>query len=164
MCTTWNNNLAHTQGWAHTTLETTATDHQSCCCIVLFLFHPSGQTISNICCSILYMPWALTIVCVSHVWLFVTLQTVAPQALLSMGFPRQEFWRGLQFPSPWNLPNPEIKLRSPALQADSLPSDPSGSRLSINIVSPFFHLLEYVSKLWSSMSFLFSVNLQIYYF
>ena len=164
MCTTWNNNLAHTQGWAHTTLETTATDHQSCCCIVLFLFHPSGQTISNICCSILYMPWALTIVCVSHVWLFVTLQTVAPQALLSMGFPRQEFWRGLQVPSPWNLPNPEIKLRSPALQADSLPSDPSGSRLSINIVSPFFHLLEYVSKLWSSMSFLFSVNLQIYYF
>ena len=46
--------------------------------------------------------------------------TVACQAALSMGFSRQEYWSGLPFPSPGNLPNPEIKLGSPALQADSL--------------------------------------------
>ena len=52
--------------------------------------------------------------------LFLTLWTIARQAALSMGFPRQEYWSGLPFPSPGDLPNPEIKPRSPALQADSL--------------------------------------------
>ena len=47
--------------------------------------------------------------------------TVAP---LSMGFPRQEHWSGLPFPSPGNLPNPGIKQASPAWQADSLPTEP----------------------------------------
>ena len=42
---------------------------------------------------------------------------------LSMGFPRQEHRSGLLFPSPWYLPNPGIELGSPALQADSLPSE-----------------------------------------
>ena len=46
--------------------------------------------------------------------------TVALQAPLSMGFSRQEYWSGLLFPSPENLPDPGIELRSPALQADSL--------------------------------------------
>ena len=49
-----------------------------------------------------------------------------PQAPLSMGFPRQEDWSGLSFLSPGDLPNPGIKPRSPALQADSLPSEPPG--------------------------------------
>ena len=49
-----------------------------------------------------------------------TPQTVAFQAPLSMGFSRQEYWSGLLFPSPGDLPNPEIEPRSPALQADSL--------------------------------------------
>ena len=44
--------------------------------------------------------------------------TVACQALLSMEFSRPEYWNGLPFPSPGNLPNPGIKSRSPALQAD----------------------------------------------
>ena len=44
----------------------------------------------------------------------------ACQALLSMEFPRQEYWSVLPFPSPGDLPNPGIKPRSPALQADSL--------------------------------------------
>ena len=48
----------------------------------------------------------------------------SPQAPLSMGFSRQEYWNGLPFPSPGDLPNPGIKLVSPALQADSLPSEP----------------------------------------
>ena len=43
-----------------------------------------------------------------------------------MGFPRQEYWTGLPFPSPENLPDPGIELRSPALQADSLPFEPPG--------------------------------------
>ncbi|CAI9180844.1 unnamed protein product [Rangifer tarandus platyrhynchus] len=50
--------------------------------------------------------------------------TVANQASLSMEFSRQEYWRELPFPSPVDLPNPGIKARSPALQADSLPSEP----------------------------------------
>ena len=50
--------------------------------------------------------------------------TVAHQAPLSMEFSRQEYWSGLPFPSPGGLPNPGIKAGSPALQADSLPSEP----------------------------------------
>ena len=42
-----------------------------------------------------------------------------------MGFSRQEYWSGLPFPSPGYLPNPGIELRSPSLQADSLPSEPA---------------------------------------
>ena len=53
-----------------------------------------------------------------HAW------TVAHQAPLSMGFSRQEYWSGLPFPSPGDLPNPRTKPRSPALQEDSLPSEP----------------------------------------
>ena len=41
-----------------------------------------------------------------------------------MGFPRQEYWSGLPFPSPGELPGPGIEPGSPALQADSLPSEP----------------------------------------
>ena len=45
---------------------------------------------------------------------------------LSMGFSRQEYWSGLPFPSPGDHPDPGIKPRSPALQADSLPSELQG--------------------------------------
>ena len=48
--------------------------------------------------------------------------TVARQAPLPMGFSRQEYWSGLSFPSPGDLPNLGIEPRSPALQADSLPT------------------------------------------
>ena len=50
----------------------------------------------------------------SRVQLFLTLWTIAYQASLSMGFPRQEYWSGLPFPPPEDLPNPEIKATSPA--------------------------------------------------
>ena len=43
-----------------------------------------------------------------------------------MGFSRQEYWSGLPFPSPGDLPNPGIESRSPALQADALTSEPPG--------------------------------------
>ena len=52
--------------------------------------------------------------------------TVACQAPLSMGFPRQEYWSGLPFPSLGDLPAPGIKPGSPALREDSLPSEPPG--------------------------------------
>ena len=58
---------------------------------------------------------------VSHVPFFATPWTIACQAPLSVGFPRQEYWSGLPFPSPGDPPNPEIEPRSPALQTDSLP-------------------------------------------
>ena len=49
--------------------------------------------------------------------------TIARQAPLSMGFSRQEYWRGLPFPSPGTLPYPGVESGSPALQADSLPTE-----------------------------------------
>ena len=58
-----------------------------------------------------------------------TLWTVAHQAPLSMGFSRQEYWSGLPFPSPGDLPDPAIKPGSPVLEADSLLSEPSGKLL-----------------------------------
>ena len=64
----------------------------------------------------------------SHVRLFVTPWTAAYQAPLSMGFSRQEYWRVLPFPSPGDLPNPGIKPRSPALEADALTSEPPGKQ------------------------------------
>ena len=60
----------------------------------------------------------------SCVCLFVTPWTVACQAPLSMGFSRQEYWSGLPFPSPEDLPDQGIEPESPALQADSLTSEP----------------------------------------
>ena len=57
---------------------------------------------------------------------FATPWTVAHQTLLSMGFPRTEYWSGLPFPSLGDLPNPRIEPRFPALQADSLPAKPQG--------------------------------------
>ena len=65
----------------------------------------------------------------SHVHLFATPWTVAYKAPLSMEFSRQEYWSGLPFPSPGDLPDPGIKPRSPALQADALPSEPPGKPL-----------------------------------
>ena len=58
------------------------------------------------------------------VQLFVTPWTVACQAPLSIKFFRQKYWNLLPFPSPGYLPYPGIKLKSPELQADSLPSEP----------------------------------------
>ena len=62
----------------------------------------------------------------SRVRLFATPWTVAYQAPQSMGFSRQEYWSGLPFPSPADLPNPGIEPGSPALQTDALPSEALG--------------------------------------
>ena len=65
-------------------------------------------------------------VLVTQSCLTVTPWATARQAPLSMEFSRQEYWSGLPFPSPGDLPNPGIEHGSPALQADSLPSEPPG--------------------------------------
>ena len=67
----------------------------------------------------------------SRVQLFAVIQTVAHQAPLSMEFSRQEYWSGLPFPSPEDFSNPGIKPGSPALQVNSLPSQPSGKPLTV---------------------------------
>ena len=64
----------------------------------------------------------------SRVWLFVTPWTVASQAPQSVEFSRQEYWSGLPFPSPGDLPDPGIEPGSPALQADAFPSEPPGQQ------------------------------------
>ena len=64
----------------------------------------------------------------SRVRLFTTPWTVAYQAPSSMGFSRQEYWSGLPFPSPGDLPDPGIELGSPALRADALTSEPSNTQ------------------------------------
>ena len=60
----------------------------------------------------------------SCIRLFVTPWAVAHQAPLSLGFSRQEYWSGLPFPSPRDLPDTGITPGFPELQVDSLPSEP----------------------------------------
>ena len=71
----------------------------------------------------------------SRVRLFAIPWTVAYQASQSVGFSRQEYWSGLPFPSPGDLPNPGIEPRSPALQADALASEPPAA-LSLSTKRP----------------------------
>ena len=78
-----------------------------------------------------YSTWLSNACGLRHVRLFATLQPADHQAPLSMGFRRQEYWRGLPFPSPGDLSDPGIKLRSPALQADYLPLSYQGTPFKI---------------------------------
>ena len=72
--------------------------------------------------SLIVKKWSCSVVSDSAIpW------TVVSQASLSMGFSRQEYWSGLPFPSPGDLPDPGIEPSSPALQADALPSEPPGN-------------------------------------
>ena len=79
---------------------------------------------SNTYVTIPYLDIKLKMKSLSHVRLFVTPWTVAYQAPKFMEFSRQEYWSGLPFPSPRDLPDPGIELKSPALQADTLASEP----------------------------------------
>ena len=96
----------------------------------------------------------------SHLQLFATPWTAAYQAPPSMGFSRQEYWSGLPFPSPGDLPDPGIEPRSPTLQADALTSEPPGkvvvfSNLRLShvsfLLSSFFAVL--VSSTLGFLSF-----------
>ena len=74
----------------------------------------------------------------SGVRLFVTPWTVAPQTPLFVGFPRQEYWSGQPFPCSGDLLDPGIEPGSPALQADSLPSEPPGKPMNAAVGSLSF--------------------------
>ena len=91
----------------------------------------------SLCCTI-YV-WMLSHF--SHVRLFVTLWTAAHQAPLSMGFSRQEYWRGLPCPPPGDLPDPGIEPVSPAtiaLKMHSLPRSHQGRPKCILVVYLFY--------------------------
>ena len=81
---------------------------------------------------ILLFPWKWKCLSLSLIWLFATPWTVAHQAPLSMEFSRQDYWIGLPFPSPGDLPDSGIIPGSPALQADSLLTELQGKLLSQN--------------------------------
>ena len=66
----------------------------------------------------------------SGVQLFATPWTVAYQAPLFMGFSSQDHWSGLPFPSPGDILDPGIELRSFALQTGALPSEPPNKTIS----------------------------------
>ena len=70
----------------------------------------------------------------SHIRLFATPWTVAHQAPLSMGFPRQD-WSGLPFPSPGDLSDPRVKPASSALQVGSLLLSHQGSPEMIRLIN-----------------------------
>ena len=93
-----------------------------------------GHKLANACLRFL----TLKVKSLSRVRLFVTPWTVAYQSSLSMGFSRQEYWSGLPFPSPGDLPDPGIEPRSPALDADALTSEPPGKPKIIIIHLPTY--------------------------
>ena len=68
---------------------------------------------------------------------------VTQQAPLSMGFSKQGYWSGLPVHSPGDLPDPGMEPRSPALQADSLPSEPPGKPHR-----PMDHIIKHAYTLW----------------
>ena len=78
------------------------------------------------CFSVLPLKVKVKVKPLSRVRLFATPWMVAHQAPPPMGFSRQEYWSGLPFPCPGDLPDPGIKPRSPSLQADALTSEPPG--------------------------------------
>ena len=71
--------------------------------------------------TIPFFSWVSLKAVLSHVRLFAAPRTVALQAPLSVGIPRQEYRSRVLFPTPGDLPKPGIELESPALQVDYLP-------------------------------------------
>ena len=76
----------------------------------------------------------------SHVQLFATPWTIACQAPLSMGFPRQEYWSGLSFPTLGDLPDPKIKPMSPALAGRFFITEPLNLLREYSIL--YLHLVK----------------------
>ena len=104
-------------------------------------------------CTYLSKIMTLLLKSLSGVRLFVTTCTVAYQAPPSMGFSRQEYWSGLPFPSPGDLPNPGIEPGFPTLQADALLSEPPGkpwlSYLDIILATFSYYSQVFLEVLWS---------------
>ena len=88
---------------------------------------------------------------------------VAYQAPLSTVFSRQDYWSGLSFPPPGNLPNPGIKPGSPTLQADSLPSEPPEKPCATLLSHRFPHASTDLVQSLPPLFFLFTHLPQIYH-
>ena len=88
-----------------------------------------------------FLIWQDQVKSLSHARLFATPWTVAYHAPPSMGFSRQEYWSGLPFPSPEDVPDPGIEPGSPALQADALLSEAQGK-------SSFPYLANKATNVW----------------
>ena len=91
--------------------------------------------------------------------------TVAHQALRSMEFFKQEYWSGLPFPSPGNLPDSGIEPGSPALQADSLPSEPPGKPIEatkdkMTLFQFIFYLTAFALEISTHWNAIFSMEAQ----
>ena len=86
----------------------------------------------------------------SYVQLFVILEAVACQTPLSVAFSRQEYWSGLPFPFPGNLPNPGVKPMSPALAGGFFATEPLGKlyQLSECMLSSLSHVWLFAT-LWT---------------
>ena len=108
----------------------------------------SGTSTSRIHWMMKFFQVKVKVKSLSRVQLFATPWTVAHQAPPSMGFSRQEYWSGLPFPSPGDLPDPGIKPRSPTLQADALTSEPPGKPTFCN--KKGLLLLEKASQIYRS--------------
>ena len=109
---------------------------QTACSSTFSLFHNS-----SICSVLLLLEHILqenTVKLLRCVQLFAIPWTVAYQAPPSMEFSRQEYWSGLPFPSPEDLPDPGIEPRSHTLQANVLPSEPPGKQNTGNSV--YYHI------------------------
>ena len=93
--------------------------------------------LKKLCVELALLVEQVNVKSLSRVRLFATPWTVAYQAPPSMGFSRQEYWSGLPFPSPGDLPDPGIEPVSSALEGDALTSEPPGKPLLIEVV-PYF--------------------------
>ena len=101
------------------------------CCKTIFIIklRPQKKEVeAGMCLLWLEVKWR-EVKSFSHVRLFANPWIVAHQAPPSMGFSRQEYWSGLPFLYPGDLPDPGIEPRSPTLQADALTSEPPGKLL-----------------------------------
>ena len=96
--------------------------------------------------------------CFSQVQLFVTLGTAAHQAPQPTAFSRQEYWSGLPFSSPGDLPNPGIEPGSPALEADTLTSEPPGTKDQTRVPCIERWILNY----WTTREVPLSLNFKVY--
>ena len=105
-------------------------------------------------CS-LYMKVYMKMKSLSRVQLFAAPWTVAYQAPASMGFSRQEYWSGLPFPSPGDVPNLGIEPRSPAFQADALTSEPPGKpKIRLVVMKEIFTYWGCLASTWLDLNFM----------
>ena len=120
--------------------------HISCLASGFFTAEPPGKLLMHF----------VKVKLLRRVWLFATPWTVAHQAPPSMGFSRQEYWRGLPFPSPGDLPDSGIEPGSPSLQADALPSKPPGIHFILSKITAWVNGRV---RIWTQISWMLCVIL-----